>query len=157
MASRAGLPHTRVYVPCAMHALARSCGAAAAAGARSAALRGGLTAGRTAGAALAAASSATPRAPAVGARGYHQNVIDHYENPRNVGALLRGRPSRLGERSPGSSAVGAGGSRSDATAARACRTWACRSGLQPQGMAAAAAGRCFAVRGEGAAAWLPGS
>jgi len=30
--------------------------------------------------------AATAHAPA-GARGYHENVVDHYENPRNVGSL----------------------------------------------------------------------
>lgn len=35
------------------------------------------------------------RAPVrvVRARGYHENIIDHYENPRNVGSLDKSDPT----------------------------------------------------------------
>ena len=38
---------------------------------------------------------ALQRAPVrvVRARGYHENIIDHYENPRNVGSLDKSDPA----------------------------------------------------------------
>jgi len=29
----------------------------------------------------------------VNARGYHENIVDHYENPRNVGSLDKNDPN----------------------------------------------------------------
>ena len=37
-------------------------------------------------------SSASAMAPFVCGRGYHKNVVEHYENPRNVGALDKKDP-----------------------------------------------------------------
>ena len=52
-------------------------------------------------AAAAAATSASAPPPGSSRRAYHQNIVDHYESPRNVGALDKG------DRSVGTGLVGA--------------------------------------------------
>ena len=51
--------------------------------------------------AAAAATSASAPPPGSSRRAYHQNIVDHYESPRNVGALDKG------DRSVGTGLVGA--------------------------------------------------
>lgn len=51
------------------------------------------------------ARSPVARLPAVAARAYHQNIIDHYESPRNVGSLDKKDP-RVGTGLVGAPACG---------------------------------------------------
>ena len=52
-----------------------------------------------------AALLARPAAAAAATRGYHQNIIDHYESPRNVGSMDKKDP-RVGTGLVGAPACG---------------------------------------------------
>jgi len=65
--------------------------------------RGSQATSRSAAARLSASAASAAAAPPPGSsrRAYHQNIVDHYESPRNVGALDKG------DRSVGTGLVGA--------------------------------------------------